>query len=109
MQRGVFLLIQYAKDETIKDLLIYLIYLVQEIVVADCFFLDYSISWKENLLKLLMFDFYTDDISDNDEFQAKNYLRQYIITHINCIAACYEIYYSLKIFQMEQKMSMYLP
>lgn len=41
-----------------------------------------------------MFDFYTDDISDNDEFQAKNYLRQYIITHINCIAACYESYYS---------------
>ena len=93
LPRGVFLLIQYAKDETIKDLLIYLIYLVQEIVVADCFFLDYSISWKENLLKLLMFDFYTDDISDNDEFQAKNYLRQYITTHINCIAACYESYY----------------
>ncbi len=93
MPRGVFLLIQYAKDKTIKDLLIYLIYLVQEIVVADCFFLDNSISWKENLLKLLMFDFYTDDISDNDEFQAKNYLRQYIITHINCIAACYESYY----------------
>ena len=93
LPRGVFLLIQYAKDETIKDLLIYLIHLVQEIVVADCFFLDCSISWKENLLKLLMFDFYTDDISDNDEFQAKNYLRQYIITHINCIAACYESYY----------------
>ncbi len=93
LPRGVFLLIQYAKDETIKDLLIYLIHLVQEIVVADCFFLDNSISWKENLLKLLMFDFYTDDISDNDEFQAKNYLRQYIITHINCIAACYESYY----------------
>ena len=94
MPRGVFLLIQYAKDKTIKDLLIYLIYLVQKIVVADCFFLDNSISSKENLLKLLMFDFYTDDISDNDEFQAKNYLRQYIITHINCIAACYESYYS---------------
>lgn len=94
LPRGVFLIIQYAKDKTIKDLLIYLIHLVQEIVVADCFFLDSSISWKENLLKLLMFDFYTDDISDNDEFQAKNYLRQYIITHINCIAACYESYYS---------------
>lgn len=93
LPRGVFLLIQYAKDETIKDLLIYLIHFVQEIVVADCFFLDNSISWKENLLKLFMFDFYTDDISDNDEFQAKNYLRQYIITHINCIAACYESYY----------------
>ena len=93
LPRGVFLIIQYAKDETIKDLLIYLIHLVQEIVVADCFFLDCSISWKENLLRLLMFDFYTDDISDTDEFQAKNYLRQYIITHINCIAACYESYY----------------
>lgn len=48
LPRGVFLIIQYAKDKTIKDLLIYLIHLVQEIVVADCFFLDCSISWKKS-------------------------------------------------------------
>ena len=37
LPRGVFLIIQYAKDKTIKDLLIYLIHLVQEIVVAIVF------------------------------------------------------------------------